>query len=639
MKPLNTNIREKILQIYPIVIILICCYIFTKLDATRVYMGYQNLLFELLILFIIICFYMVYLYNRPQINPYIFSIYLACISFWITNASTYSILTKEKLIFQIGNYLLHLIPFLLGCFLNKHYKIWGIIWIGVFSVYGLIQYYVFKFRGIIATFHDMPNIKSAKEISVHYNFNMDVYIIFNLILLIFTILVLIFGNITEHTIKHIIISESICVCICIMSICYVNFLYHHETILVGSTSISYSIPYEGNLINVYYDTVYNRIIKPKTYDTDTINKQINTFVEEPYESKEPVTIIAILNESWADLSLITDIETNQDYLYHWRNFNGAYKGYVTVSPYGSYTANSEFEFLTGDSMYYLPQNVGVFTNYLKHNINSNVSYLSDLGFETVAYSHCQSTMWNRDIAYEYLGFNQKIFLSDNVEVYNIAYIKDIELYDGLNDIVDNQDKDKSYFYFITTSQNHKPFYMGDTDNKITISDEKYSNDTDLYGYLNKIQQTDEAFYELTQHYKDKDEKVIIVMFGDHYPHMDTTYKQLFDNTDYSEEEQNIILHQTPFIVWSNQDLGEYSNQFNNNISLNYLMNDVFDIADIPLSSQQQQIEQYRQNIPIITSFGYKDINDVWTFDKTIQNDIINNYQQFQYYELFDNHTD
>ena len=308
-----------------------------------------------------------------------------------------------------------------------------------------------------------------------------------------------------------------------------------------------------------------------------------------------------------------------------------------MAPYGNYTANSEFEFLTDYSMYFMPTNVGVFTNYMDHDINSNVSYLTNLGFNTIAFSNCKSLMWNRGNVYNYLGFTtQNLLDTEENTLWDIPKETDSDFYGKLNTVIDNQDNTKSNFYFLTTTQNHMPFQnYGDQEIEIL---NKNLKDENLTNYLNCVNMSDKAFYELTEHYKNSNEKVVIIMFGDHYPNLPLVYNKLLNKklADLSIEEQ-AKMHMTPFIVWSNQSLGEYNNKFNDNISLNYLMNDIFKISNIPLSKIQQIIESYRQEIPIISSYGYKTKDNQYIpLNSQEDSELLKEYNRLQYYELFDN---
>ena len=84
-------------------------------------------------------------------------------------------------------------------------------------------------------------------------------------------------------------------------------------------------------------------------------------------------------------------------------------GYVSVSAYGGYSCNSEYEFLTGNTLGFLPSGSAVFTQYLNDKQNGLVSWLNELGYTTQAISPCSEGLWDIGNAYEQLQFKDRIY--------------------------------------------------------------------------------------------------------------------------------------------------------------------------------------------------------------------------------------
>lgn len=58
-----------------------------------------------------------------------------------------------------------------------------------------------------------------------------------------------------------------------------------------------------------------------------------------------------MNESFADFEHIAQFKTNKDYLPNYHKLQEeSISGYVSVSAYGGYSCNSEYEFLTGNTL-------------------------------------------------------------------------------------------------------------------------------------------------------------------------------------------------------------------------------------------------------------------------------------------------
>ena len=576
--------------------------------------------------------------NGIKINTIISSVVLATISLVMASTALTYILIFNNIKWLLPNFLLHWLPFALGCIIFKNPKIWNICWISVFGIYSILQHYIFKFRGSIFTFKDIANIRSALDVKSSYSFSIDFNVLYIIVLLGITIFYIVKTTYTSHSLKlRLATYIPIYLAILITTPIYLNSMYNYGInnlqIIFGQLPQGDTPPVIGNVLTLYYDTVYNKLEIPKDYSDEKAKNILNKYTSDNYDDN--VTIIAILNESWADLARISDIKTSNDYLKYWHSLENTYKGYVTVSPYGGMTCNSEFEFLTGNSMYFLPDGIGIYSSYLNDTQSSNVSYMNDLGFETTAFTTCPKTLWNIENAYGYLGFKNSYFRDyfkkpDDSELIHSNNMSDEAFFNHFNELADKRDKSKSQFYFLTTMQNHSPYDTEPQKDELKLI-EPYNNEAE--NYLNLVSKTDKAFYDLTEHYKNDSQKVVIVMFGDHYPHLDY-YSTLYGkSTSNLSTEEFSKMRQTPFIVWSNFDMGEFSNKFEDNISLNYLMNDVFKISNVPLSPYQQFLEDVRKTYPIISGFGYK-TNDVW-YKKTFDyDDILYNYHLVEYYKIF-----
>ena len=75
-------------------------------------------------------------------------------------------------------------------------------------------------------------------------------------------------------------------------------------------------------------------------------------------------------------------------------------GEVYVSVKGGNTANTEFEFLTGNSMAFLPTGSIPYQQYIKSETPSLASYLKSLGYTTTAIHPYNRSGWDRDTVYE-----------------------------------------------------------------------------------------------------------------------------------------------------------------------------------------------------------------------------------------------
>ena len=313
------------------------------------------------------------------------------------------------------------------------------------------------------------------------------------------------------------------------------------------------------------------------------------------------------------------------------------KGYVTVSPYGASTCNSEYEFLTGNDMLFLPQHSSVFPEFVLSKQDSIIRWMDSLGFDTTSYIPNLPTDYNNSAVLQYLGIQTQYYMQyikDNgisltpSPAHNI--ISDESLFINLADMIDTKlDSSKPNYVYSLTVQEHGD-YDYDIENTVGFS-EPYSKTA--YCYINIVNDTNNALQWLINHYKNSDRKVVIVMYGDHYPWLGGWIES---NTKYdlNSLEESSRLYQTPFLIWTNQDIG-YT--WIDDISLNYLSNEVFKVAGIPLSPMQKWLEECRKELPIITEWGYKTADGVWHSrgEEYDADSILNKYHILQWYRMFD----
>ena len=142
--------------------------------------------------------------------------------------------------------------------------------------------------------------------------------------------------------------------------------------------------------------------------------------------------------------------------------------------------------------------------------------------------------------------------------------------------------------------------------------------------------------ELLDYFRNVDEDVVIVFFGDHYPHIGGFYDEMLGkNINDLPIEEFCHSHQTPYFIWANYDI---ESKEDSNISLNYIGNELMDVCGLPKSDYMNFLEEQRENLPIITSFGYVDGNGEWhkkTDSADDDTEEMKKYRYLQYYRMFD----
>lgn len=377
-------------------------------------------------------------------------------------------------------------------------------------------------------------------------------------------------------------------------------------------------------------------VLPQAASQESAPAETGALVKDP--SVKP-NIIAIMCESYADLSCVADFATNQEVTPFYDSIsNNVIKGNVYVSTYGGGTANSEFEFLTGNTMAFLPTGSIPYQQYIDAPTGSLAQILDQDGYLTYAVHPYDASGWNRTEVYKNFGFDQFFSQTDFVNPsYMRGYISDSSSYSKLIDLFNSKPEGQPIFLFNVTMQNHGGYtkqYPNFT-NDITLTDFP-GQYPETEQYLSLIHQSDKALESLITYFSTVDEPTVILFFGDHLPSLKNGfYEQLLGKnlSDLSSEEM-LKLYQTPFLLWANYDIKEQSID---KVSANYLSTLLLQTAGLELPDYNQKLSELYQSYPVINSMA------VISSDGTVypsvssapENDDFDAYSILQYNNLFD----
>jgi phosphoglycerol transferase MdoB-like AlkP superfamily enzyme len=362
---------------------------------------------------------------------------------------------------------------------------------------------------------------------------------------------------------------------------------------------------------------------------------------------KPTKIIVIMNESFADFSDFDDLTLSEDPcpFYHSLTKN-TIKGHMYSPVAGGGTANVEYEYLTGNSMSFVPQGTVPYQLYLKEGAPSMVDQMKKLGYHTTALHPYLASGWNRNNVYNYFGFDEKYFEPDikNPEIVR-KYISDSCDYKNLFSLTDNSD---TQFIFNVTMQNHsaydKPWPLQRYFVKPTGQSAMLDKVTTAQQYFSLIKESDDALKELIDHYSKSDEKTLIVFFGDHQPPLGNIFYQFLYRKPLDSRSIDEVLEEynTPFFIWANYDIPEAQNV---KISTNFLGVLTMKTANLPLTGYQTFLDRLHDDFPVFSTIATIDNNgkavsreDDSTLDEQSQK-IIDNYSYLNYYNLFGNKKD
>lgn len=385
------------------------------------------------------------------------------------------------------------------------------------------------------------------------------------------------------------------------------------------------------------------ITQPDGYDVSSLS-EVASSIEVPIvrheDNYEYPNIITIMNESFADLSSIGKFSTNEEYMPFFKSLSkNTIKGNLHVSIFGAQTPNSEWEFLTSNSMAFVPKRTIPYQQYVLRNSYSLASILKEQGYSTTA-MHCYYPQgYNRNIAYPRLGFNSfyHLYTMHNLE-YVREYPSDLSTYRNIIELYEKKSEGEKIFNFTLTMQNHGSYTDENFESSIIAENGEYPK---LNQYLSLIKLADNALEYLLNYFSHQDEPTIIILFGDHQPYVeDEFYNSLLSQKyeDISSKEATEQKYITPFIIWANYDIDTTKYNDVTDLSANYLASLLLDVANIQKTPYLEFLDNLREEIPIITGNGYVDKNNIYHdfSEETEYTELINNYNYLQFNNMFDN---
>ncbi|MBR0381860.1 MAG: LTA synthase family protein [Eubacterium sp.] len=509
---------------------------------------------------------------------------------------------------------------------------------GLFMVISTINVYVFKFRVRLFEPVDILSFGTAMNVAENYSL---IPIPFSLFMGwgIFLVMMIILYHLRRKS--GVILSVKMRFVLLIS--CVIGTL---AVFLYAANLKTYHWDREGAKYNGYVLDFVSKfkeitVSKPENYSTELIAgiaDKYKCFKPETEPAKHP-HIITIMDESFSDLSILGKVSTDTEVMPFISSLKAnTISGYALASVYGGNTANSEYEYLTGNSMAGFSPNVVPYQQYVRSPIYSMVSYLkSSYNYNCIAMHPFLENGWNRPVAYKFLGFDKCFFIDDFPQKKFVReYVSDQEMFEFLIKTFE-EEKDQPLFAFGVTMQNHGGYSY---DGKNYSPQVKLNNLNDDYPeveqYLSLIHETDKAVKYLITYFENSEEDVIIVFFGDHQPKLsDSFYNAIGKRTSETLDEQQ-QLYKVPFFIWANYEIEE---KYVDCTSLNYLSSYVYSAAGIPLPPYNQFLQEMEGIIPSMNANGFfsPTAGNYLPFDEASGKELkwLRQYEALKYNNIFD----
>ncbi len=478
---------------------------------------------------------------------------------------------------------------------------------------GIANCFVISFRGMAISAADLFSLGSAMSVASEYTYEIDWYL-FSEIFCTFAICAISLKLRGFRLMKLPVRAAALAAWAIgagsfFFLCCRTDFLEEHE---IRSQGFTHQLRYKeyDMLFTTLCTCFYMAAEKPEGYSLERVQE-----IGEPYTEKaqteeiETPHLIVIMNESLADYETIgKGLDLSEDAMPFLHSLKeNTIKGTVYSSVFGANTPNSEYEFLTGNTMAFLPASSVGFHVFVRGELPSLASELKETGYTTLAMHPYRGYNYRRHIVYPQIGFDTYYTRDDFEDArYIRSYISDQSLAERIvEEYEKNLSSGKPLFCYNVSIQNHGGYSASNLTNlsmEIQVTTEEIQEKSQAQIFVNLIKKTDEMFRWLTEYFAEEEEPVAILMFGDHQPNLgDEVYDYLIGEEESCTPEELMEKYKVPFVLWTNYDIQEDTIE---KTSLNYLYSQIAQRLNLPMTGYQSYLLELSQDIPVINTVGY-----------------------------------
>lgn len=510
-------------------------------------------------------------------------------------------------------------------------------------IIGVADYYVIAFRGTPILPWDIYSIKTAASVSADYVYSLEWQAVLSIVAFMVLFVLESLGEDSKLDRRYWLIRLSGGICACAVLFGEYQMLKSPEFISKMWIYDKLFTPYamikrDGIALAFMYELQYMEVEAPEGYVAENAEDVYEALSEDviSLESDEKMpNVIVVMNEAFSDPAVLGEFTTNEDYMPYLHRLQEGNENTVTgimnVSVVGGNTANTEFEFLTGSTMAFLPDGSVPYQQYIDDTTDSMASHLEKLGYNTIAMHPYNASGWERNQVYPYLGFETFYSLKNFSGVTKVRdYVSDDSCVDRI--IKEFERSEDPCFIFNVTMQNHSSYASAHSNFTPDITVEG-SDSFQLSTYLSLIKLSDAALERLINYFSEVEEDTVVVFFGDHQP-ADSVVADIWElngvEPDELTEEQQCLRYQVPFVVWANYDIEEQTDVMT---SANFLGAQVFDWCSIPMSGYQEYLLELSQEYTAITARTAVNKKGKFIEFNDIKDDL-KEYSMLQYYRIF-----
>ena len=319
-----------------------------------------------------------------------------------------------------------------------------------------------------------------------------------------------------------------------------------------------------------------KVVEPGGYSEAKISEYLDAYIKDDtaengaVQKTDSPDIIVLMSEAFFDVRTLNATEFSENPL---KNFDrmcqsqNAYSGKMYTTAFGGGTIRTEFETVTGLTLDYLANGTSPYL-YITQDTETYVSVLKKQGYTTTGIHPYDGSLYMREDAYPYLGFDSFI-TEDELRDKEYAtrrrgFLTDDTLTNSIIETLEQNSSSPNFIYAISM-ENHGSYDKSDPDELvIDVKNDSLSEDMldRVTTYTHGVYLTDLALGKLIDYIDNRDKETILLFFGDHLPTLGASYAAYtqagnIDLSDGLSYEENKFLYSTPFVYYANYNV-DYS---------------------------------------------------------------------------------
>ena len=423
----------------------------------------------------------------------------------------------------------------------------------VWLCFGVANFVILHFRVTPFSAVDFTMINTAISVSGHYLTVLNVLMMVVAAGVVGFAMVSLYRRAPKHhkrNHKHIVVSAMAVASISLALVFMKSSSGSVQALATNYTNISEAYENYGFVYCFTNSIIDTGISEPDDYSEKSVKKIVNKLDDssknqsKSKNSDDKPNIIMIQLESFFDVDYMKNLKFSKDPLPVFHKLCKNYSsGLLKVPTVGAGTVNTEFEVLTGMRQ----RDFGVceypYKTVLKSTTSESVcNDLASIGYKSHCVHNNNATFYGRNTVFKNLGFDtftSMEYMNGLKENLNGWVNDDVMVPQIIKTLDSTQGSD---FTFGITVQSHGKYDVDiEGEQPIKVTGAKEGMENQYTYYVNQIAQVDNMIGNLINRLRKRNEKTILVLYGDHLPSLDIS----------ADELKNSDLYQTQYVIWDN----------------------------------------------------------------------------------------